>query len=355
MSSSRFRTAWVGIVVMLLAVTLAACGSGGGGEDSSVPRQVQEDGSGFPQEVPADGDVGDDDRMVIRTKVLRFEVANTADALDAVRDLTRTHAGTVSDMKVATNSDEWLYHYDENGRPVGDGSALRGWVTVRVPSANYEGFLDEVADIGTIKYQSEATEDVTQQHVDLSARLENLRAQEARLRDFFDAATNVTEMLAIEEELGRIRGEIESLDAQITYLERQAAMATVSIELTEPADVVSPPGESWGFVAAITDGIRGAATLVTGLLTVLIATSPLWILGLVLFFPVRAVVRRRRAASEERVVATVAAATRIQPHWSVPSPAAADPAAGAEEAVVADESDAEPEDVADHGTSPTQP
>ncbi len=101
-------------------------------------------------------------------------------------------------------------------------------------------------------------------------------------------------MLAIEKELGRVRGEVESLDAQVTYLERQAAMATVTVEFTEPRAVVRPGGESWGFVDAITTGIRGAAELTTGLLTFLIATLPLWIAGIVLLFVIRAVLRRRR-------------------------------------------------------------
>lgn len=293
------RSGWVRgvmaiMVAFLFSALLAACSGSGGGDFPSVgDRAPQEDGGG--EEFPSDDEAGPTDpggdRMIIRTKVLRLEVDDTPGSIDEVRDQTRAHGGTVSDMKVATDSDEWLYHYDENGRPVGDGAALRGWITVRVPTEAYEDFVSDVSGIGTVKYQSEATTDVTQRHVDMSARLENLRAQEARLREFFDAAENVTEMLAIEEELGRIRGEIESLDAQVTHLERQAAMATISIELTEPRDVI--PGEAWGFGDAIRDGIRGAASMLTGLLTFVIASSPLWILAALLFFPIRALRRRR--------------------------------------------------------------
>ena len=197
-------------------------------------------------------------------------------------------------MEVATDSEDWVHRYDDNGYPEGDGTALRGWVTVRIPTVDYEDFIKAVAELGVVKFQSEATSDVTQEHVDLSARLENLRAQEIRLREFFEAAKDVKDMLAIEKELGRVRGEVESLDAQVTYLERQAAMATVTVELTEPRAVVRPGGGSWGFVDAITTGIRGAAQLTTGLLTFVISTMPLWVAGIVLFFVIRAVVRRRR-------------------------------------------------------------
>ncbi len=285
------RRGLAAFAAILMAVLIAGC-SGSGSSTEEMPGvepapAVGGDSGAFPQKDGEEDTSGDGDRLVIRSKTLRLEVDSTSDAITEVRDLARTHEGTVSNMQVATG-DEWLYHYDERGTLVGDGAALRGWITVRVPTDSYEDFIDAVADIGVVKFQSEATDDVTQEHVDLSARLENMRAQEVRLREFFESAKNVTEMLAIETELGRVRGEIESLDAQVTYLERQAAMATVSVELTEPSAVVRPDGESWGFVEAITSGIRGAAQVVTVTLTVLIATSPLWLAALILFFPVRA-------------------------------------------------------------------
>ncbi|MCC2593762.1 DUF4349 domain-containing protein [Tessaracoccus sp. OS52] len=304
-----------GVVLAVLAPLLLASCSGFPQSTPDVPQNGEPPsaGEGFPQE-NGDDTGGDGEKLIIRTKVLRLEVESTPDAVTKIRELARTHSGSVTDMQVATDSDESVYHYDENGNPVGDGTALRGWVTVRVPTDSYEDFVEAVVGIGTVKYQSEASDDVTQEHVDLSARLENLRAQEARLREFFDAAANVTEMLAIEEELGRVRGEIESLDAQVKYLERQAAMATVTLELVEPRDVVRPEGESWGFSEAITSGFRGAATLLTSLITLVIATAPLWLAVLVLFFPLRAMLRRRAANRPPKAVQ--------QQAWAGPPPGA---------------------------------
>lgn len=324
MKRNRFRRIAMGVATMFLALSLAGCAAGAA-TDSEIAPQAGRDAGQYDQATagfekgadmpaaadmmyPADGteDVYGDEagRMIIRNKVLRVEVPSTAETVTKIRDLTRSHKGSVSDMQVATDSEDWVYHNDEYGNPVGDGTALRGWVTVRVPSDSYEDFIADVSKLGTIKYQSESTNDVTQEHVDLSARLKNLQAQEARLRDFFDAAKNVKEMLSIEEELGRVRGDIESLDAQVTYLERQAAMATVTVELVEPRAVVRPEGESWGFSQAITDGIRGAASVIAGALSFLIATSPLWIIGAVLFLPIRRWLRRRKSEKAPLVPAT---------------------------------------------------
>ncbi|MDO5735472.1 MAG: DUF4349 domain-containing protein [Propionibacteriaceae bacterium] len=323
------RTGWMGrvtaiIAALLMTALMASCSASGG--DMAMPTSgelfpMQENDStvqgdmALPQE---DGVEGDGERLIIRSKVLRLEVDSTTDTMDEIRELTRANSGTVSDLQVATDSEDWLYRNDRNGTPLGDGTALRGWVTVRVPAKDYESFVAGVAKLGVVKFQSEATSDVTQEYVDLSARLENLRAQEVRLRDFFDAAKDVKDMLAIETELGRVRGDIESLDAQVTLLERQAAMATVTVELTEPRAVVRPDGESWGFVDAITSGVRGASQLLAGLLTFVIATSPLWILGLVLFFPIRALVRRRRQRAERTHVTN---STLSQAAWPLPTSA----------------------------------
>lgn len=233
-------------------------------------------------------------QMIVRTRTLRLEVDSTPTTVKKLRELAKSNAAVITDLQVATESDGWLYRTDEYGSPVGGGTALRGWMTLRVPAENLDAFMDEAMQLGTVKYQSEGSEDVTQQHVDLTARLENLRAEEARLRTFFDAAKNVQEMLAVESELNRIRAEIESMDAQVKYLERQAALATVTVEITEEQPVVSPAGDDWGFVDAITTGFRGAAGVIKGAITVLIASAPLWILGLAIFFVIRAVVRGRR-------------------------------------------------------------
>lgn len=233
------------------------------------------------------------DRLIIRNKALRIEVKQVTEALDTIKASAKKHDGVITSMQVASDSGSPIYRYSDSGTP-SDGTPLLGYVTVRVPADKFAAFVDEVSAIGTVRYQAETTDDVTQQHVDLKARLDNLRAEEARLREFFDAAKNVNEMLAIETELGRVRGEIESLDAQVKYLERQAAMATVTIDLSEPQAIVRPNGEDWGFGDAVTTGFRGAASAIQLLIVITITLSPYLLIAAVLFFAIRAIVRARR-------------------------------------------------------------
>ena len=80
---------------------------------------------------------------------------------------------------------------------------------------------------------------------------------------------------------------------------RQAAMATVTVELTEDRPVVRPGGQSWGFLEAITTGIRGAAQVFNFLISLLIASTPLVLAGIGVYFLVRSI-RRRRARRRGR-------------------------------------------------------
>ncbi len=233
------------------------------------------------------------DRLIIRNKTLRIEVDKVADAIDKIKAASKKSGGIITGMQVATDSGSPIYRYEDGGSP-SDGTALLGYVVVRVPADKFEAFVTEVSALGTVLYEAETSDDVTQQHVDLSARLGNLRAEEKRLREFFTAAKDVKDMLAIEQELSRVRGEIESLDAQVKYLERQAAMATVTIDLNEPQPIVRPGGEDWGFGNAVTSGFRGAAGAIQLLIVVTITLAPFLAIAAVLFFAIRAIVRKRR-------------------------------------------------------------
>jgi hypothetical protein len=240
-------------------------------------------------------------RLIVRNKTMRIEVDAVSTAIDKLRAMASRDGADITQMQVATATDEQIYAPMAQGDTSNtSGAALRAYMTIRVPAAKYQAFIDEAAKLGTVLLQTETTDDVTQQHIDLSARLDNLKAEELRLRDFFAKAKNVSEMLQIERELSRVRGEIESMAAQVAYLERQAAMATVTVELTEPKPLVRPSGIDWGVGTAFTDSVRAFV----GTLNVLIVMlGPILALGAFVVLPALLIarfvwrsVRKRREA-----------------------------------------------------------
>jgi len=277
------------VLVAAAAASLAGCGYDTASETASYDLAVEEGvysdedraSTSVQSEetlaVPSSGIVDDtasipeSERLVIRTKSLRLEVDDVEVAVQTVRNIAKTYDAIVTNVNVSSD-DSPVYRYDEYGSTAGSGEALSGWITVRVPSTDFEPFVDSVMDLGDVKWEGESADDVTQQYVDLNARLGNLQTEESRLREFFDAAEDVEEMLLVEKELSRVRGEIEAMQAQITYLERQAAYSTVTVELSEPQEIVRPDGQDWGFEDAVTTGVQLAAGIVRALIVISIGS-----------------------------------------------------------------------------------
>lgn len=240
------------------------------------------------------------DKLVIKTASMAVVVEDIEAALKQLRVDIAKAGGEVTDMTLDAGSG--------NPRPMpadeGAYSSLtpaNAVVTIKVPADQLDSLEDEVAKLGKVLNQSAQSSDVTEQAIDLDARLKNLRVGEARLRSFLNDAKKVDDLLAVERELSRVRGEIESIDAQLTYLKRQAARSTLTVMLTEPGPVVSPAGPSWGFSEAITNGIRGAVALINTFVTVGI-TLLLPALVVLLVWLVLRPIRRRRA--ERKLAAT---------------------------------------------------
>jgi len=301
MSISRYgtavRLARIGTVIALAAMA-AGCAvlpsyetdSGGTATSVAPSPDVSSDGSvgrssgqlGAPESAApaADAAKGGNsatpvptDKLVVVNKTLRIEVTDVDGTIGKIRALAARDGGDITNMQVSTAVDEPIYPMPVDGVKSGAEYAssvpLRAYVTLRVPTKSYAAFIADAAKLGRVLFQSESSDDVTQQHVDMQARLDNLKAEQARLRQLFAKATNVKDMLAIEQELTRVQGDIESWTQQIAYLERQAAMATVTLELTEPVAIGTPSGIDWGVKTAFTDAVRAFVNTMNGLIVLL--------------------------------------------------------------------------------------
>lgn len=239
------------------------------------------------------------EQLLVRTALMRLRVSDIDKTLDRIRATTAQFKGQIDDLQVSTDDQTPIYRPLDASNTSGETVPLSAYVTVRVPSDRLAAFSRRVASFGKVLHESANQTDVTQQHIDLTARLKNLRAEEARLRQFLNAAKDVKEMLLVETELSRVRSEIESMQSQLDYLDKQISYGTLTVELQKPAPVVRPTGTDWGFTEAITNGIRGAAAAIRSLITVVIALSPLIVLVLIVGLAIRWFLRRRRGGSAE--------------------------------------------------------
>jgi hypothetical protein len=156
--------------------------------------------------------------------------------------------------------------------------------TVRVPGPALEKTLAALRTIGTVTSEALDAEDVTQQSVDLDARLVNARASESRLKMILEQRTGrLSDVLDVEREISRVRGEIERMEAQRKDLDRRIQYASISVTISEEQRASLDLGpqplstrfrnafvEGW---TAVFSGAIDAGLLLTGLLPTIVVLS----------------------------------------------------------------------------------
>jgi hypothetical protein len=162
---------------------------------------------------------------------------------------------------------------------IGGGDARFGTIVIRVPARSFERALTELEGLGEVKSENVTGQDVTQEFIDLEARLRNARSQEAVLLRLMDKASTVTDTIRVQGELQTVQLEIERLTGQLRYLEDQTSLGTLTVSLVEAGAAPKPAGtlqRAWkqalenalGVVAAV---IVGAGVVIPIALLVLIA------------------------------------------------------------------------------------
>ncbi|MCP3103480.1 DUF4349 domain-containing protein [Myxococcus sp. K15C18031901] len=107
-------------------------------------------------------------------------------------------------------------------------------VTVRIPAARLDAFLDALPTLGEVEDKSVYAEDVTETHLDMQVRLENLKRVRERYLELLQRAVTVEDTIKVEKELERVTAEYESLKTQLERLEGQAALASVTLVFDRP-------------------------------------------------------------------------------------------------------------------------
>jgi len=203
-------------------------------------------------------DTDDTERKIIQTASLSIEVEDFQSSSDSVIDIVKRYNGFIPDS----------YSYvTGTGRKAGR-------ITIRVPTDKFLAVIAEIEHVGDVKSKSTSGEDVTEEYIDLTARLNNSERQERRLLEILDMANNTKEVLEVEREIWRVRSEIERLTGRIKYLENRVELATVSVSLNEP----EPITHSWGIRDALRAAFGGFVSVIRGLIILVGYALPILIL-----------------------------------------------------------------------------
>ncbi len=233
-------------------------------------------------------------RHVIRTGSIELTVKDTRDKINEVRSIVEGADGLISSSNVYEIRED---QYAAN-------------LTLRVPNNNFDPVMEQLQALGRAKNVQTGSADVTMQYIDLESRLNNQKVQEERLREILDMAETVEEVLEVERELHRVRGEIETMTAQFNHLKDQVSFSTINLTIREetiPTEKISSgPFENLGsrISVAFTGSVNFILNAVSYMIIVFSALLPvLIILGIVaaiIALLVRSSIKRKKIKTEEK-------------------------------------------------------
>ncbi len=170
-------------------------------------------------------------------------------------------------------------------------------ITCRVPAGNLDALIDRIKGLGTIEDLSISAEDITEQYYDLQVRINNQKKLESSLLELLNRQTNqLSDLLEIEREVARVRGEIDGMEGRIRFWDSQAAFSTIVVNMHEPRPAVA--GGGGGFFRTLfrafhqaaenfIDVVAGIIALSGGLIPILV------IIGFILWVIVKLWRRRK--------------------------------------------------------------
>ena len=221
--------------------------------------------------------------MIARTAELTLTTNDFDKARSALEDILKRHSGYLGQLNV--------------NAPSSAGRTLDA--TLRIPANQRDTAIAEIKKLGRVEAESQTGEEVTAQYVDLEARLSNARNTEQRLTEVLRERTGkLADVLAVEEAISRVRGEIEQMEAEKKTLTTRVEFLTLVVRLTEDyhAQLHMAPDSILG--RCRNAAIAGYKSMVDGMVAVilfLLAYGPsLLIWAAVLFFPARFAYRKLR-------------------------------------------------------------
>jgi PBP1b-binding outer membrane lipoprotein LpoB len=278
------------MLLMVLMLVLAACGSPAAAPAPPAPAaQPTMASAPQPTEAPAADQTSanlpnaaprSSIRMIIKNGEMTLVVADTDRALDQATGIAVNSGGYVISSKTWNSGDR-----------------KSATLTMGVPSDQFEAVQRQLRALAVeVLSDTSSGQDVSDEFVDLQARLTNLEATAARIRELLKDAKDVDEALQVNIKLSEVESEIEQIKGRMQYLKDRSAFSTIVVNL-QP-DVLTPTPEAWQPGKTVENAAKSAGNLLRGLIDgaiwLVVALGPVLILlAIVVWLIVRA--QRKRA------------------------------------------------------------
>ena len=237
-------------------------------------------------------------RKIIRNANLTLELASPVENQRKIFSIAESHGGFVVTSEMAQEAT------DGKSKP-----QMSVNLIVRVPASQFDQVVEEIRQVGNRIIQEKRTgQDVSEEFIDLEARIKNQKALENQFLEIMKRAGKVADALEVQTQLADVRTEIEKLEGRKRFLENQASLSTINVTLQTPTQIVTAVGFWYNVRSAFADGVDVAAAIILFLIRAIIALFPVLVLivlpvALIAKFGFR-IVRHGRGSDPATVAAT---------------------------------------------------
>jgi hypothetical protein len=205
--------------------------------------------------------------------------------------------------------DAYVARSDTHGSP---GVPRSGTWTIRVPAKQFEDFKNALAKLGELRLNKTDSDDITDRYYDLKAHIKNDQTEEEALRKLLiekSANGKLEDVLAIRKELRDIRGKIEEQQGRLQRWDKETALSTVTLKITDRKDYVAPITPHFGTTIGRTfeGSFEALMSICRGIVLVAVALVPWLPVMAFVGVPMWLMIRRIRRHGRDAVVTVVPA------------------------------------------------
>ena len=169
-------------------------------------------------------------------------------------------------------------------------------INILIPSSVFDGVLEDIKQLSSIVTNENIyTNDVTEEYIDIESRLNVMLETEKRFIDLLSNAKNVEEIVQVEKEVMRIRGEIDSLKGRMKYLTTTTENSELNLYIIEEMPISG--GDDWSFSDSLDDSLRNFVSFIKNtadfLIGIIVFAPIMIILGLIALFSYRFIKKRQ--------------------------------------------------------------
>lgn len=217
------------------------------------------------------------ERKLIRRGNVRFETTSVAESKQYITKLVAQSNGYISSENV--------YEYDDR---------LQHHLSIRIPADKFDSFLTKVEDkTGGLEHKSINVQDVTEEFIDVQARLDVKKQLETRYKELLKDANQVSDILNIEKEIGSLRSEIESIEGRLKYLQDNVAMSSLEVDFYQKSS------HGNGFLSKVGDAIYDGWD---SFLWFFIVLAGLWPFVIIIIAVIIIIRRYRKRKKKNRII-----------------------------------------------------